>query len=268
MGNFRLAARRAGLNPGGRTTLLDRRIFLAGTAAALVSACTAGGSVGPLAYADPNRSTLLVPDGAEPFRVAPVNLSTIPAQFHRRIVNDPTGEPAGTIVVDPGQRYLYLVLDGGKAMRYGIGVGRQGFSWNGEATVQMKRKWPTWNPPVEMQARDEKAREWKDGMPGGPGNPLGARALYLFQGGKDTLYRIHGTNEPRSIGRAVSSGCIRMLNADVIDLYDRVPIGTKVVVTPAMSPMARLTGAVPGRARELPRSVGQRLGGLMSRVRG
>jgi lipoprotein-anchoring transpeptidase ErfK/SrfK len=248
--------------------LLDRRIFLAGAGAALLGACSTGGSVGPIAYADPNRSSLLVPDGTEPHRVAPVNLATIPAQFHRRTVNDPTGRAPGTIVVDPGQRYLYLVLDGGKAMRYGIGVGRQGFSWNGEATVQMKREWPTWNPPVEMQARDEKARMWKDGMPGGPGNPLGARALYLFQNGKDTLYRIHGTNEPQSIGRAVSSGCIRMLNADVIDLYERVPIGTKVIVAPAMSPIARLTGAVPDGAKQFPRRVGQRVGDLMNRVRG
>jgi lipoprotein-anchoring transpeptidase ErfK/SrfK len=105
----------------------------------------------------------------------------------------------------------------------------------------MKRQWPSWHPPVEMQARDARAREWRNGMPGGPSNPLGARALYLYRNGRDTLYRIHGTNEPRSIGRAVSSGCIRLLNADVIDLYDRVPIGTRVVVLPALGPMERIS---------------------------
>ena len=171
--------------------------------------------------------------------------------FARYEIVDPTGEAPGTIVVDPGQRYLYLVMADGRAMRYGIGVGRQGFSWNGTATIQRKHKWPSWYPPAEMQARDERARRWAKGMPGGPTNPLGARALYLYQGGRDTLYRIHGTNEPQSIGRAVSSGCIRMLNADVIDLYERVPKGTRVVVLPSSSPMARLGGA----ARRLPQAV-------------
>ncbi len=187
---------------------------------------------------------MLVPASNEPFNVPPVNLSTIPSQYHRQIVRDPTGEAPGTIVVDPGQKYLYLVQAGGKARRYGIGVGREGFGWSGSATIQMKREWPKWYPPVEMQERDERARQYANGMDGGTNNPLGARALYLFQGGKDTLYRIHGTNEPNSIGKAVSSGCIRMLNADVIDLYNRVPIGTKVVVLPATNPIARLGHAL------------------------
>jgi lipoprotein-anchoring transpeptidase ErfK/SrfK len=216
---------------------------LAGAAASLLGACTTGGLLPPLAYAPENG--MLVPDSDEPFRVAPVDMSTIPHQYHRQVVRDPTGEPPGTIVVDPGQRYLYLVMDGGRAMRYGIGVGRQGFSWSGDATIRAKRKWPSWHPPVEMQARDPRAREWKNGMPGGPNNPLGARALYLYQGGRDTLYRIHGTNEPQSIGRAVSSGCIRLLNADVIDLYERVPIGTRVVVLPSLSPLARIGQMMP-----------------------
>jgi lipoprotein-anchoring transpeptidase ErfK/SrfK len=178
---------------------------------------------------------MLVPDTDEPHRVAPVNLATIPPEYHRRIVSDPTGEAPGTIVVDPGQKHLYLVLEGGRAMRYGIGVGRQGFAWNGTATIQRKQRWPSWYPPKEMQERDARAREFANGMDGGPTNPLGARALYLYKNGKDTLYRIHGTFEPQSIGRAVSSGCIRMLNADVIDLYDRVPVGTKVIVRSADS---------------------------------
>ncbi len=130
-------------------------------------------------------------------------------------------------------------------MRYGIGVGRQGFGWSGAASIQRKQEWPNWNPPVEMQARDEKARLWAHGMPGGPENPLGARALYLYQNGRDTLYRIHGTNEPHSIGRAVSSGWSRMLNADIIDLYERVPVGTRVVVLPSLSPIAQIDSILP-----------------------
>ncbi len=224
--------------------MINRRFFLAGTASALLGACSAIPATGPLAYAPGEGSGILVPASDEPFKVPPVNLATIPAQFHRQIVRDSTGEAPGTVVVDPGQRYLYLVEPNGKARRYGIGVGREGFAWNGTATIQMKREWPKWYPPVEMQERDERARQYAKGMDGGPDNPLGARAMYLFQNGRDTLYRIHGTNEPRSIGTAVSSGCIRMLNADVIDLYNRVPIGTKVVVLPAMSPMARIGNAL------------------------
>jgi lipoprotein-anchoring transpeptidase ErfK/SrfK len=224
--------------------VINRRFFLAGAASAFLGACSAIPATGPLAYAPGEGSGILVPAGDEPFKVPPVNLATIPVQFHRQIVRDPTGEAPGTVVVDPGQRYLYLVEPNGKARRYGIGVGREGFAWNGTATIQMKREWPKWYPPVEMQERDERARQYAKGMDGGPDNPLGARAMYLFQNGRDTLYRIHGTNEPKSIGTAVSSGCIRMLNADVIDLYNRVPIGTKVVVLPAMSPMARIGNAL------------------------
>ncbi len=235
---------------------MDRRFFLAGTASALLGACTAGsfgslGSVGSMAYAPNEGRDLLVPKTNEPHRVAPVNLSQIPRQYHRQIVSDPTGEAPGTLVVDPGQRYLYLVLDDGRARRYGIGVGRQGFGWSGVAKVGAKRQWPSWHPPLEMQERDPLARQYANGMEGGPNNPLGARALYLYQNGRDTLYRVHGTAEQRSIGRAVSSGCIRMLNADVIDLYDRVPVGTRVVVLPAANPMARLGEALGGEGTGL-----------------
>jgi lipoprotein-anchoring transpeptidase ErfK/SrfK len=197
-----------------------------------------------MAYAPGEGSGMLVPASNEPYPVAPVNLSEIPMQYRRQIVRDPTGEAPGTIVVDPGQRYLYLVLSDGRARRYGIGVGREGFAWNGVAKIGAKRTWPKWFPPPEMQARDERAREFANGMDGGPQNPLGARAMYLYQDGRDTLYRIHGTAEQNSIGRAVSSGCIRMLNADVIDLYDRVPVGTKVVVMPASNPIARIGSAI------------------------
>jgi lipoprotein-anchoring transpeptidase ErfK/SrfK len=136
----------------------------------------------------------------------------------------------GSIIVDPGDRFLYLVQEEGMALRYGIGVGREGFGWSGGATVGSKQHWPKWFPPKEMVERDPRAAPYANGMDGGINNPLGARALYLYQGKKDTLYRIHGTNEPWSIGTAVSSGCIRLLNQDIIDLYDRVPIGTSVVV--------------------------------------
>jgi lipoprotein-anchoring transpeptidase ErfK/SrfK len=208
-----------------------------------LGACSSlGGLGGSFAYAPGVTDRLAVTN--EPYQVPVVHLDQIPTQFHRQIVRNPTGEAPGTIVVDPGQRLLYLVVADGMARRYGIGVGREGFAWNGNATIGMKREWPKWYPPVEMQARDERARKYASGMDPGPDNPLGARAMYLFQNGKDTLYRIHGTNEPLSIGKAVSSGCIRMLNADVIDLYDRVPVGTKVVVLPAMNPLARITRAV------------------------
>lgn len=123
-------------------------------------------------------------------------------------------------------------------MRYGIGVGRAGFSWSGEATIKDKQEWPKWFPPKEMQERELRARFHADGMEGGIRNPLGARALYLYQGNKDTLYRIHGTRKSDSIGKAVSSGCIRLLNQDMIDLYERVPMGTKVVVLDSSGPPA------------------------------
>jgi lipoprotein-anchoring transpeptidase ErfK/SrfK len=144
-----------------------------------------------------------------------------------QLVRDPTGERPGTIVVDTASRKLYLVYPGGEAIRYGIGVGRQGFAWKGAATIGRKAEWPSWTPPTAMLKRRPDLPTF---MEGGLDNPLGARALYLHSGGRDTLFRIHGTNEPDTIGQAVSSGCIRMMNADVIDLYSRVRTGTRVVV--------------------------------------
>ena len=144
-----------------------------------------------------------------------------------QLVANPTSEPPGTIVIDTGSRHLFLVLKNGSAIEYGIGVGREGFGWKGVAHVGRKAEWPRWIPPKEMLARRP---DLPSEMSGGLANPLGARALYLFRGNKDTLFRIHGTNEPNTIGHAVSSGCIRMMNADVMDLYRRVPVGTKVVV--------------------------------------
>jgi lipoprotein-anchoring transpeptidase ErfK/SrfK len=143
------------------------------------------------------------------------------------LVQDPTSEKPGTITVDTKNRYLYLSMEGGQAMRYDIGVGRDGFAWSGEAYVARRAEWPSWTPPADMLKRRPDIPHY---MAGGLDNPLGARAMYLYNAHGDTMYRIHGTNEPDTIGHAVSSGCIRLLNADVIDLYDRVKIGAHVVV--------------------------------------
>ncbi|MGE3830749.1 MAG: L,D-transpeptidase [Parvibaculaceae bacterium] len=167
------------------------------------------------------------------YPVPKVDLRVIPAEFRRQIVSYDGEQWPGTIIVDSEHRHLYKILGGGQAIRYGVGVGREGFGWSGLADVGAKQMWPEWNPPKEMVARDVNAAKWADGQPGGPDNPLGARALYLYQDGRDTLYRIHGTNAPKSIGKAMSSGCIRMLNQDVVELYRTTPIGTRVIVLPS-----------------------------------
>jgi lipoprotein-anchoring transpeptidase ErfK/SrfK len=167
----------------------------------------------------------------EPFKVDAVDVSTMDPKYLRQVVDFPTNEPVGTVVVDPHERFLYLVSEHGKALRYGVGVGKAGLEFTGTATIQYKKKWPHWTPTNDMIKREPgRYKQWKSGMDGGARNPLGARALYLFKGGKDTLFRIHGTTEPDSIGKAVSSGCIRMVNQDIIDLYSRIPKGSKVVV--------------------------------------
>jgi lipoprotein-anchoring transpeptidase ErfK/SrfK len=169
------------------------------------------------------------------FLIPAVNVGKVDPRFLRQQVKLPAGIPSkpGTIVVDPKNRFLYLVEENGLALRYGVGVGRQGFAWSGTARIHHAGKWPKWFPPADMVKRDPKTAPFAGGMPGGLDNPLGARALYLFQGERDTLYRIHGTNDPSSIGKAVSSGCIRLFNQDIIDLYNRVPEGTKVIVLPS-----------------------------------
>jgi lipoprotein-anchoring transpeptidase ErfK/SrfK len=152
--------------------------------------------------------------------------------FQRTLVGFASDEAPGTIIIDTGARWLYLVQDKRTALRYGISVGREGFDWSGEAVVDRKAHWPRWTPPPEMVARQPELARWAEtGQPPGPRNPLGARAIYLADAeGRDTGYRIHGTPEWRSIGRAASSGCIRMVNQDVVDLHDRVAIGAKVIV--------------------------------------
>jgi lipoprotein-anchoring transpeptidase ErfK/SrfK len=157
--------------------------------------------------------------------------------YRRKVVEYGTQEKPGTIVVNPSEHFLYFVEGGGRAIRYGVGVGSEGFGWSGAARVQRKQEWPNWHPTNDYLQRQPSVRSNLNalengsiGMVAGPANPLGARALYLWQGNKDTLYRIHGTNEPWTIGRNVSSGCIRLTNEDVIDLYDRTSVGAKVVV--------------------------------------
>ncbi|HLH98303.1 MAG TPA: L,D-transpeptidase [Xanthobacteraceae bacterium] len=175
----------------------------------------------------------------EPFPIPAVRLTDIGSQFLRAEVLYRTSERPGTIIIDPGNHFLYFVEGGGRAIRYGVGVGREGFGWSGIAAIHDKQEWPDWYPPKEMIARQPELRQQLDdlqgglGMPGGPRNPLGSRAMYLWQGDKDTLYRIHGTVEPWTIGKSVSSGCIRMINQDVIDLYMRAAVGAKVIVLAA-----------------------------------
>lgn len=182
-------------------------------------------------YFDP---ALLPPAESEiDFPIETVNPRVIAKMFRRQIVDFDGTEALGTIIVEPENRFLYYIIEQGQAIRYGVGVGRAGFAWSGNAIVGMKRRWPRWVPPRSMVDRDPNARRWINGQPGGPDNPLGARALYLFSNGVDTLYRIHGTNEPATIGKAVSSGCIRMLNEDVAHLYELAEVGTPVIVRPS-----------------------------------
>jgi lipoprotein-anchoring transpeptidase ErfK/SrfK len=165
-------------------------------------------------------------------QIAKVPKHEVDLVFERYEVDDPTGEEPGSVVVDTKEKLLYFVKPGRKAIRYGVATGAEAFGWTGTATVQRMAEWPRWMPPAEMVERwpHLKPVVAHGGLEGGADNPLGARALYLYQGGKDTLYRIHGTNEPETIGREASSGCIRMRNVDVIDLYNRVKVGAKVIV--------------------------------------
>jgi lipoprotein-anchoring transpeptidase ErfK/SrfK len=158
----------------------------------------------------------------EGFHLPAIPPAELKQKHLRRLVVDPTGEAPGTIVVHLKERHLYLVQENGDAIRYGVSIGKEGFVWSGRAVVDHTRKWPTWTPPTEMVKRKPQLKKFATGQPGGLDNPLGARALYIYKDGVDTLFRIHGTPEWRSIGKAASSGCVRMINQDVIDLYNRV----------------------------------------------
>ena len=226
--------------PGTVVGNVHRRVFLVGLAAVALSGCVATQERARLVVADVPEPEPVVPAmyqamPNERFPIPAVNVKRLEPRLWRQVVDYPTDERVGTLVVDTPAKYLYLVREGGEAMRYGIGVGRDGFSWSGRAVISYKRKWPTWTPPAEMIERQPELAPYSaanGGMTPGLDNPLGARALYIFQNGRDTLYRVHGTNQAWSIGRAVSSGCIRLLNQDVIDIYSRVPDGAPIVVIP------------------------------------
>lgn len=231
--------------PPSSSLRLSRRGFLnaaaLGAASVAVSSCTTLSQQPveppPPTYVEPalgDYVTMYGPMSDGGFELPAIPVDKIDPQFLRQIVDDPTGQQPGTIVVDTTNHFLYLVRPGGQAIRYGVGLGRAGFEWSGDAVVQWKQKWPKWTPPDEMITRQPELKPYSadnGGMPGGLKNPLGARALYLFQGNQDTLYRLHGSPEWRSIGKSVSSGCVRLMNQDIIDLYDRVPNKTPVVVT-------------------------------------
>lgn len=170
----------------------------------------------------------------EQFPLKKVPLEKIKPELRRTEVAYETKYEAGTVVVDTPARRAYYVLGNGRAIRYGVGVGRNGYALAGQAYIGRKAEWPNWTPsPNMLRTNPEKNMKYAGGVPGGPNNPLGARAIYLYRGGNDTMFRIHGTNQPQSIGLAMSSGCVRMMNHDVIDLYERVKVGGKVIVLQA-----------------------------------
>lgn len=218
-------------------SVLDRRTVLMGAVSTLAG-CTVTArtlEVEPVALANalpPHYESMYAAIRDERFPIPAIDLGNVNPRFLRQRILYNGSEGAGTIVVDPNARFLYSVMEGGEALRYGVGIGREGFGWSGRATIERKAEWPTWTPPRSMILREPKLRRYASGMEPGLDNPLGARALYLYQDGRDTLYRLHGTNEPWSIGRAVSSGCIRLFNQDIIDLYNRTPIGSSVLVLP------------------------------------
>lgn len=212
---------------------MTRRSFIVSASAFALAGCQTTGKTSSLALdppleADPQKMYAAMPE--EEFPIPAVNLRKLDSKYYRQLVSYTSSEPVGTIIVDTPNRFLYLTMENGQALRYGVGIGRAGFSWGGRAVIAWKRKWPTWTPPKEMIARQPKLKKYADGMEPGLQNPLGARALYIYEGGKDTLYRLHGTAEVASIGHAVSSGCVRLLNQDICDLYDRVPAKTRIVV--------------------------------------
>lgn len=213
--------------------LISRRIFLAGLPLALAACTTTGrGRLPEEPSIDPAYVSMYGPLPQEQFPIPAINIRKVDPQFWRQEVAYESGEAAGTIVVNTPSRFLYLVQTDGRAMRYGIGVGKnEALQFKGTATINRKAEWPRWTPTANMVKRDpERYGPVAAGLPAGLTNPLGPRALYLYRGGKDTHFRLHGTTEPYSIGTNVSSGCIRLMNHDIIDLYARVPTGTRVVV--------------------------------------
>ena len=227
---------------------LTRRLLLTGIGATALSACSPTLEMPSLELDDfttgsiPSRPHISIDKGVtssdvmyasfadEGFVLPAIPYQKVQKEFRRQIVVDPTGEQPGTIVVKLNERFLYYVLPGGEALRYGVGIGRDGFRWSGRANIQYGKKWPVWTPPSEMITRKPELEKWRHGQPGGLENPLGARAMYIYKDGQDTGYRVHGSPEWWTIGQAMSSGCVRMINQDVIDLFNRVSGKTPIVV--------------------------------------
>lgn len=215
---------------GLRAARLDRRSFLLGAAG--LGALGLGGCVsdGMMSLAEAEKVYGPLPN--EKFPVPAADVSKLDPKYYRQIVAYDSKEAPGTIIVDPGNYYVYRIEGEGKATRYGANVGRDGFKWSGEAYVGRKAEWPIWTPPKEMIARQPEARKYAGGMKPGLDNPLGARTLYLYQNGRYTLYTIYSTSDPESIGSGVTSGCTGLLTQDMLDLYSRTPVKTKVIVLP------------------------------------
>lgn len=223
------------------SNVLTRRAFLVGASAFALGGCVstrhpvAGIALAAEPKPQPTVPLMYAAVPEEEFPIPAVKISQLAPKFRRTEIDYPTEEKPGTLIVDTPGKYLYHVKPGGRATRYGIGVGREGFAWAGRAKVAYKRKWPRWMPPDSMVARQPSLEPYSianGGMDPGLKNPLGARALYIHEGGRDTLYRLHGTPEAFSIGKAVSSGCIRLINQDVIHLYNEVRDGSPIVVIP------------------------------------
>ncbi|MCC0005330.1 MAG: L,D-transpeptidase [Methylobacteriaceae bacterium] len=217
---------------GARTGRLDRRSFLSGAAAGLgvvgLGGCMATDG---MSLAEAEKMYGLVDD--KKFKIPAADISKVDPKYWRRTVRFETKEAPGTIIVDPGKYYVYRIEGDGNATRYGANVGREGFLWSGDAYVGRKAEWPIWTPPKEMIKRQPEAAKYAGGMAPGLDNPLGARTLYLYQNGRYTLYTIYSTSDPETIGTNLTSGCTGLLTQDMIDLYERTPVKTKVVVLPA-----------------------------------
>lgn len=219
------------------------KLFAATALCLTLSACVPDQALIDAGLAEPPAPQLIegvyVATADPQFNVPAVPVEQVPTEYQRQSVYYETDQPVGTIIINPSTKHLYHVTGKNRATRYGIAVGKAGFQWSGEAVVSERKLWPTWTPPEEMISRKPELAKWEKGQPGGLTNPLGARALYLTTNGRDYGYRIHGTPEWFSIGKSASSGCIRMINQDVMDLFEKVPLGTKVIVLTASGEMPK-----------------------------
>ncbi len=220
-----------GATAGPASGVPSRRAFLVGAGASLAALSLAGCVTGGMSLQEAQRVYGPVPE--EKFPIPAVNLSKLDPKWYRRTVRYESKEAPGTIIIDPKNHYVYRIEGNNMATRYGANVGRDGFRWTGDVVVGRKGEWPIWTPPKEMIARQPEAAKYAGGMPGGLDNPLGARTLYLYQDGVYTLYTIYATSHPDSIGKGVTSGCTGLLSQDMIDLYNKTPVGTKVVMLPS-----------------------------------